>query len=146
MLEHTKRNSFDICVYRPVSQVGGLLIFANLCASSSAPTAKGYPEAQARFYHGGTKIRSFPFEFMDRQMKMGFSDPGVLTKKHGEEFQIRSREMDRQLSMVWGEMDELGSIVKGLLFLPICGKDFRRARPLMFLRGRQKIKRSWLGW
>jgi len=45
-------------------------------------------------------------------MKNGFSDPGVLTKKHGEEFEIRSWEMDRQLYMVWGEMDELGSIMK----------------------------------
>jgi len=42
-------------------------------------------------------------------MKNGFSDPGVLTKKHGEEFEIRSWEMDRQLYMVWGEMDELGA-------------------------------------
>ena len=48
--------------------------------------------------------------------------------------------MDRQLYMVWGEMDELGSIVKGLLFLSICRKETRRERP--FFCFEEDAKRS----
>ena len=53
--------------------------------------------------------------------------------------------MDRQLYIVWGEMDELGSIVKGLLFLSICRKETRRERP--FFCFEEDAKRSKeVGW
>jgi len=53
--------------------------------------------------------------------------------------------MDRQLYMVWGEMDELGSIVKGLLFLSICGKETRRERPFFVLKRTPKDQKKLTG-
>ena len=62
MLEHAMWNSFDVCVYTWQLGWRSADICSFMCVNSSAPIAKGYPEARARFYHGSTEIRSPPFE------------------------------------------------------------------------------------